>query len=189
MKIIPGGGSPGNSWWGCIARFSKSWPYFRRDLKNVIFYTRFQTWSLRNHSSLLRLDQQQKRYLTACKQTLFYFSFHYFSFGIETINAFIPSRSSLENHTRFQTCFQTKTVQKPFPLGWHIRIWLILKNYSTQAKVILIILSENGPSSWHNNFLDRLVDSLLHSHSLCRHTTLLSINCSWEPNHIPFPLY
>ena len=33
--------TPGNSWWGCAARFSESWPYFRP--KNVIFHTRFQT--------------------------------------------------------------------------------------------------------------------------------------------------
>ena len=39
-----------------------------------------------------------------------------YSFGIETINTFIRSHSTLENHTRFQTkmgkvytCFQTKT--------------------------------------------------------------------------------
>ena len=42
------------------------------------------------------------------------------------------SRSSLVNHTRFQTKegkvytrFQTKTAQKPYPLGRHIPIWLI----------------------------------------------------------------
>ena len=40
----PGGGTPGNSWWGCAARFSKSWPYFRP--KNVIFHTRFQMVSI-----------------------------------------------------------------------------------------------------------------------------------------------
>ena len=39
-KVTP----PGNSWWGCAARFSKSWIYFRP--KHVIFYTRFQTWPL-----------------------------------------------------------------------------------------------------------------------------------------------
>ena len=50
-------------------------------------------------SSLLRLEQQQKRFLK------FPFEFEYssYSFGIETINTFIHSRSSLENHTRFQT--------------------------------------------------------------------------------------
>ena len=53
-----------------------------------------------------------------------YFSFFPYSFGIETINTFIHSRSSLENHTRFQTKmgkvytrFQTKTAQKPYPMG------------------------------------------------------------------------
>ena len=39
---IGGGGTPGNSWWGCTARFSKSRPYFWP--KNVIFHIRFQTW-------------------------------------------------------------------------------------------------------------------------------------------------
>ena len=36
------GGTPGNSWWGCTARFFKSWPDFRP--KNVIIHTRFQIW-------------------------------------------------------------------------------------------------------------------------------------------------
>lgn len=42
----------------------------------------------------------------------------------------MDSRSSFENHTRFQTKmgkdytrFQTKTAQKSHPLGWHIRIY------------------------------------------------------------------
>ena len=41
-----GGDIPGNSWWGCAARFSKSWPYFRP--KNIIFHTRFQTCPLKS---------------------------------------------------------------------------------------------------------------------------------------------
>ena len=40
-----GEGTPGNSWWDCAARFSKSWPDFRP--KNVIFRTCFQTWPLK----------------------------------------------------------------------------------------------------------------------------------------------
>ena len=55
-----------------------------------------------------------------------------YSFGIKRINTFIHSRSSLENHTRFRTkmgkastLFQTKTAQKPYPLGRHTPIWLI----------------------------------------------------------------
>ena len=46
------------------------------------------------------------------------------SFGIETINTFIRSRSSLENHTRFQTRmgevythFQTRKGSKGIPFG------------------------------------------------------------------------
>ena len=53
-----------------------------------------------------------------------------FTFGIETTNAFIHSRSSL--HTRFQTKmgevytrFQTQMAQKLYPFGRHIPIGLI----------------------------------------------------------------
>ena len=38
-------GTPGNSWWGCVARFSKSWPCCRP--KNVIFHSRFQSRPLK----------------------------------------------------------------------------------------------------------------------------------------------
>ena len=74
--------------------------------------------------SLLRLESQQQRRL----KTLFneYFSSLSYLFGIETITKSIHSRSSLENHTRFQTKmgkvynrFQTKTAQKPYPFGRH----------------------------------------------------------------------
>ena len=56
----------------------------------------------------------------------FEFILHFLSyfFGIETTNTLIHNRSSLVNHTRFQTKmgkiytrFQTKTAQKPHPLG------------------------------------------------------------------------
>ena len=42
----PRGSTCGNSWWGCAALLSKSWPYFRP--KNVIFHTRSQTWPLKS---------------------------------------------------------------------------------------------------------------------------------------------
>ena len=55
----PEGGTTGNSWWGCAARFSESWPYFRP--KNVIFHTRLQNRSLKSiptfvasHADVLR---------------------------------------------------------------------------------------------------------------------------------------
>ena len=74
--------------------------------------------------SLLRLERKQKNYSNAFRIRIFLFLTY--SFGIETINTFIHSHSSLENHTRFQTKmgkvytrFQTKTAQKHYPiLGW-----------------------------------------------------------------------
>ena len=55
--------------------------------------------------------------------------FLFYLFGVETINTFIHSHSSIENHTRFQTkmgkvytLFQAKTAQKPYPMWRHIPI-------------------------------------------------------------------
>ena len=134
------GGTPGNSWRGCAARFSKSWTYFRP--KNVIFQTRFQTRPLKSipvfrpgllaeiMSSLLRLERKQKNSSNPFRFCVFLFLSS--SFEIEKINTFIRSRSSLENYTRFQTKtgkvytrFQTKTAQKPNPMGRYIPISLI----------------------------------------------------------------
>ena len=53
-------------------------------------------------SSLLRLERKQKIYSNAFRICIFLFSRSY-SYGIETINTFILSLSSIENHTRFQT--------------------------------------------------------------------------------------
>ena len=76
-------------------------------------------------SSLLRLERKQKNSSSPCRIRIFFFLSY--SFGIETIKTFIQSRSSLKNHTRFQTkmgkvytCLQTKTAQKPDPMGRHI---------------------------------------------------------------------
>ena len=99
--------------------------YFRP--KNVIFHTRFQTWSLGRHY-LLKLERKQNNSSYAFRIRIF----GSYSFGIETIISFICSRSSLENHTRFQTKigkvytrFQTRKAQNPYPLGRHIPIRLI----------------------------------------------------------------
>ena len=48
-------------------------------------------------SSLLRLERKQNKNSNAFQIRIFLF--HSYSFGIETINTFIRSRSSLENHT------------------------------------------------------------------------------------------
>ena len=130
-----GGGAPtpGNSWWGCAAQFSKSWPYFRP--KDVISHTRFQTRPLKSMPvfrtglyaeimlSLLRLERKQK--ISSNPFQIRILLFLSYSFGIETMNTFIHSRSSFKNHTRFQTgkvftCFQTEMAQKPYPMVRHI---------------------------------------------------------------------
>ena len=102
------------------------------------FNTRFQTRTLKSipvsdlafrqklcHGSL---DQSIKKNLFKCISNS-YISIFSFSFEIDTKNTFIRSNCSLENHTRFQrkiyTRFQSKKVQKPYPLGRHIAIWLI----------------------------------------------------------------
>ena len=71
LVIFDPGGTPGNSWWGCAARFSKSWSYFGP--KNAIFHTSsFQTRPLKSLtvfrpglkaeviSSFLKLGRKQK---------------------------------------------------------------------------------------------------------------------------------
>ena len=69
---------------------------------------------------------------------------------------FIHSRSSLENHTRFQTkmgkvdtCFQTKTVQKPLPDGAAHTYIAYLREYSPPPESLLkvIILPVLGDGS------------------------------------------
>ena len=76
---------------------------------------------------LLRLERRQKNFSNPFGIRIFLF-FTY-SFGIETINTVIRPRSSLKNHTRFQTKmdkvytrFQTKPAQKPDPMGRHIPV-------------------------------------------------------------------
>ena len=107
-----GGGTPGKSWWGCAAQFSKSWPYFRP--KNVFFCTHFQTRPLKSipvfrpglwaeiMSSLLRLERKPKKFSNVFQIRIFLFLSYWF--GIEAINyTFIHSFCSLENHSWFQT--------------------------------------------------------------------------------------
>ena len=100
--------------------------------QNVIFHTRFQTRPLKSIPvfrpgfqaeivlSLLRLERKQS--IIQIHFEFAYFSFFLsYSLGIETINTFIHSLSYLENHT----LFQTKTAQKPYPMGRHIPVRLI----------------------------------------------------------------
>ena len=90
------------------------------------------------HTRLLRLECKQKNSSNPFRIRIFLFLSY--SFGIETINTFIHSRSSLENHTRFQTKmskvytrFQTKTAQNPTRWGGtylHNYIHTCLESYT-----------------------------------------------------------
>ena len=64
------GGTLGNCWWGCAARFSKSWPSHQKCCFSHPFselasktHTHSQTWPLRSYVILLRSEQQRKRFL------------------------------------------------------------------------------------------------------------------------------
>ena len=70
-------------------------PYPISDHKNVIFHTYFQTRPLKP------IPVFRPGLSNAFRIRIFHFLSY--SFGIETINTFIHFRSSLENHTRFQT--------------------------------------------------------------------------------------
>jgi len=94
----------------CAAWFSKSWSDFRP--KNVIFHTPFQTrpskirtcfqtWPLgRIMLSLLRLERKQNPFRI---RTLLFRSYSSIIWNWNDTDTFIHSRSSLKNHTRFQT--------------------------------------------------------------------------------------
>ena len=72
--------------------------------------------------SLLRLERKQNNSSNSFLISIFFFLSY--SFGIQTIKTFVHSRSSLKNHTRFQTkmgkvytCFQTKRRKNPTLCG------------------------------------------------------------------------
>ena len=98
---------------------------------------------LLNKSTLsLNEDQQpndKRNLLILFKFSYFYFLSH--SFGIETINTFTRSRSSLENHTRlpkmgnFYNRFQTKPNQKPHPLVRHLPYIAYVRDYPPDPHV------------------------------------------------------
>ena len=101
--------------------------------KKCHFSHTFSDLASKKLSSLLRLEQQPKKIYSSPLRIRIYLFLSY-SFGIETINTFIHSRGSLEimiPDSRLKwaksiiTCFQTKTAQKPYPLGWQIPVWLI----------------------------------------------------------------
>ena len=107
---------------------------------SLIFPIRFQTRSLksvpisdlafRQKLCYHYLDYSANKKNSSNPFQIRIFLFLFYSFGIETItSSIIHSLSSLKNHTWFQTKmakvytrFQTKTAQKPYPMGRHIPI-------------------------------------------------------------------
>ena len=135
-----GGGAGAYSWdflVGCATWFFKSWPDFRP--KNVIFHTHFQTRTIKSIPifrpglypeimlSLIRLECKQKKFFESNWNSHTVLSF--LLIWDWNHKYFHTLFSALENHTRFQTKmgkvytrFQTKTAQKPGPMGQHIPI-------------------------------------------------------------------
>ena len=97
--------------------------------------------------SLLRLERKQNNCSNRFRIGIFFFLSC--SFGIETINTFVHSRSSVKNHTRFQTKmgevytrFQTKTAQKPYHWEWHIpKIYILYKGVPPPSSMLLTTLN------------------------------------------------
>ena len=115
------GEPPGNSWWG-VCR-----PVFQIRPKNVIFITRFQTWTLkfipfctpgkgRNYAVIPKIRTSSLKKIS-WNPFLIRILIGFLLIHLELnrqIRTFKHSRSSLKNHTRFQTkmekvytCFQT----------------------------------------------------------------------------------
>ena len=123
LGIFGGGVRPGSSNPDPISDQKSQFPHPFSDQTSKI-HNRFQTWPLGRNYYLVRA--QTKKYSNPFRIRIFLFLSY--SFGIETINTFIQSRSSLENHTRFQskmgkvyTRFQTAKWRKN-PVGQHITI-------------------------------------------------------------------
>ena len=115
----------------CLRNCPFSTPVFRQDLENPYPFSdlAFQAQIM---LSLFRLASKPKKFFNSISNLHRKFLFLFYSFGIETINTFILSRSSLKNHTRFQTKmgkvytrFQINTAQKPYPEKSHFRSWVV----------------------------------------------------------------
>ena len=123
LEILGGGEPPGSSNPDPISDFPH--PFSDQTSK---LHSRFQTWALgRNCVIIIQIRAQTKKSSNPFRIRIFLFLSYLF--GIKTINTFIRSCSSLKNHTRFHTKmgkvytrFQTKTAQKPHPMGRHIPI-------------------------------------------------------------------
>ena len=134
--------------------------------------TLFQTWPLgRNYVIIiLRLERKQKICL---RIRIFLFSRCY-SFGTETINTFIHSRSSPENHTRFLTkmgVFTRFLTQIPYPLRRHKPICFI-SGSNTHNPI--------PPPPWRARKA-----KMKYSQTLYRHTLNMDTSMLWTVSCVP----
>ena len=123
-----GGGTPGNSSWGCAARFFKFRPYFRPKKCNFLhpfsdqtskIHIRFKTWSLgRNYVISTRLGKQ-KLGLGLGLIIQIHFEFAYFSFfltylklkrEIRSYTPVVPTKTIPDSRPKWAKC-----IQYPFP--------------------------------------------------------------------------
>ena len=94
------GEGPGDSWWECAARFSKSWPYFRPKKSDFPHpFSDLVSKKLCHHC----LDENAKKKISYTPLRIRILLLLSNSFGVETTHTFIHLRSFLDNHTRFQT--------------------------------------------------------------------------------------
>ena len=126
------------------AQFFKSWPHFRP--KNVIFNTRFQTWTRSQNatymftqtevmSSLLRLEGQQNHFLKFIAIRICTLSFY---LELKHYTTVVPQFQTKmgKNCTRFRT----KTAQKPYPLGRHWHAYMAFIREYPPPRAILVFL-------------------------------------------------
>ena len=126
LSCLPAGRIPGNYWWGCLAWFSKSWPYLRP--KNVNFQPVFRPGHQENvpckyHKNFLKSTW----FISNSNISLsFYLIWNWNDEYVHTIPWFarllypIPD----QNDQRLYP-FSDQNGAKPYPLGRHIHTWLI----------------------------------------------------------------
>ena len=121
------GDTPGNSWWGCAVRFSKSRP---SQTKKCHFHTRFHTFQTsllksipvfrpgigRNYFIITKIRTPTKRFLEI------HFEFAYYSSYLIRLELKGHSRGFFENHTLFSTkmdfsVFSDQNGAKMIPFG------------------------------------------------------------------------
>ena len=130
------GDTPGNSWWGCAVRFSKSRP---SQTKKCHFHTRFHTFQTsllksipvfrpgirRNYFIIIKIRTPTKRFLKSISKSHIILPIWFVWNWNDTP---VVSSKTIQLYSRPKWTFRsfhTKTAQKWYPLERHIVTWLI----------------------------------------------------------------